>query len=141
VTSRFAKDADQERFLAELNEFLAPFEEAQYRELAEQWPTIEVPGVPRSGSTLLTQVITSALDVGSIDNLTATFCKAPVSGIRLSRKLLPRRNTSSFQSAFGRTMAINEPHEFGYFGFPLLGYTEMREPDDPAASPQVCAAQ
>ena len=135
VTSRFAKDADQERFLEEFNEFLAPFEEAQYRELAEQWPTIQVLGVPRSGSTLLMQAISSALDVGYIDNLTATFWKAPVSGIRLSRKLLPRRNTTSFQSAFGRTTAINEPHEFGYFWFPLLGYTEMREPDDPAAHP------
>ena len=35
-----------------------------------------------------------------------------------------------FDSDFGRTDAIGQPHEFGYFWTDLLGYPEMAAQDD-----------
>ena len=127
LTQRFQKNAKDEAFLERLNDALAPMQESMYKELPDRYPTVQVIGVPRSGSTLLVQAISSALDIGYIDNLIAAFWKAPLCGIALSRKLLPAKHNSSFESTFGRTADISEPHEFGYFWFSLLGYTEMRE--------------
>jgi hypothetical protein len=76
------------------------------------------------------QLIASGLDVGFINNLSASFWKAPVFGILLSRHLLSDGYTSGYASDFGRTRHIQEPHEFGYFWRDLLGYEELKEPMD-----------
>ncbi len=126
LAAAFAKDPHEERFLEEFNATLAPAEEAAYRDIDEHLPTLHVIGAPRSGTTLLYQVIAGALDVGYIDNLTAAFWRAPVTGLRLSRKLGVEPATS-FGSDFGRTRGIAEPHEFGYFWNHHLAYPDLRE--------------
>ena len=131
LTRRFQKDAKDEAFLEKLNEALVPLQKSMYKDVPERYPTVQVIGVPRSGSTLLVQAISSALDIGYIDNLIAAFWKAPMCGIALSKKLMSEKYNSNFESTFGRTTDISEPHEFGYFWFSLLGYTEMREPAAP----------
>ncbi len=129
VTQRFQKDPDRERFLAKLNRILAPYQEEDYIEnLPEQFPTVHVIGVPRSGTTLLTQLLSAHTDIGYINNLIAAFWKTPVYGIKLSAQVVPRGIGSSYQSEFGRTKGIGEPHEFGYFWSELLGYQDMCEP-------------
>jgi len=90
---------------------------------------IHVIGVPRAGTTLLTQVISSVLDVGYINNLIAVFWKAPVYGIRLSEKLLGSDYISTFRSSYGITQGIYEPHQFGYFWHDLLGYEDFAQKD------------
>ena len=77
---------------------------------------------------MATQLIAAHLDVGCINNLVAAFWAAPVHGIRLAKKLLPIPAPSTYESRFGRTPTIGEPHEFGYFWASLLGYREMSEP-------------
>lgn len=129
LTERFHKDPDDEAFLRRLNLHLAPLETATYKELDECLPTLHVVGVPRSGTTLATQLLASHLDVGYISNFIAAFWRAPVHGIRLSRKLLGQRGPSSFASEFGRTKGLTEPHEFGYFWRDLLAYDEPLEKD------------
>jgi hypothetical protein len=128
LSKNFAKDSEKESFLAMLNETLATEEEAGYEpNLPEDLPTLQVMGLPRSGSTLLTQLIASELNVTCINNLTAAFWAAPVYGIQLSKHLgitCPRR----YASNYGRTDAIGEPHEFGYFWSRVLGFEEMLEP-------------
>lgn len=128
VAPAFGKDPLEERFLEHLNDCLAPHERAHYVELDERWPTLHVIGPPRSGTTLATQLIAAHLDVGCINNLVAAFWAAPVHGIRLAKKLLPIPAPSTYESRFGRTPTIGEPHEFGYFWASLLGYREMSEP-------------
>jgi hypothetical protein len=125
--SHVGKDSAEEAFLIGLNEALAPLEEAGYRDLSESLPTLHVIGVPRSGTTLATQLLATHLDIGYIDHLVAAFWRAPTVGIRLSRKLLRRAEASSFSSEFGRTAAIHEPHEFGYFWRNLLGYPDLSD--------------
>jgi len=123
----FAKDPAEEELLERLNAALAPHEEADYLDVEEVYPTLHVIGVPRSGTTLLYQVIASGLEVGFVNNLVAAFWLAPVYGLRLSRKLGLHRQTSAFESTFGRTPAITEPHEFGYFWNHHLRYPDLCE--------------
>ncbi|HUF02121.1 MAG TPA: sulfotransferase, partial [Gaiellaceae bacterium] len=111
----FAKDPAGEELLWTLNETLAATEEAAYLELEEEHPTLHVVGVPRSGTTLLYQAVAAGLEIGYVSNLVAAFWRAPALGLRLARKLGLERFESSFDSSFGRTRGVGEPHEFGYF--------------------------
>jgi len=128
LAAAYRKDPSEEVFLQALNDHMAPFEEACYQALEERWPVLHVFGAPRSGTTLAIQLIAANLDVGYIDHLTASFWRAPVAGIRLSRKLLGDRRTSSYESSFGRTEGLHEPHEFGYFWADLLHQHDFLEP-------------
>lgn len=123
----FAKDPDDEELLRSLNVALAPVEEAAYLDLEERYPTLHVVGVPRSGTTLLYQAVAAGLEIGYVSNLVASFWRAPVLGLRLARKLGVDRFTSSFDSAFGRTQGVGEPHEFGYFWNHHLRYPGLWE--------------
>ena len=125
LTQAYRKEPEDEVFLEKLNNLLAIYQESEYQELPEIYPTLHIVGAPRSGTTLLTQLVTSHLNVGYINNLIAAFWRAPVYGIRLSKKLLPIGWQSSYKSDFGRTKGIGEPHEFGYFWSSMLGYQEM----------------
>jgi Sulfotransferase family len=123
----FRKDPAEEAFLARLNATLAGFEDEGYRDLPEELPTLHVVGAPRSGTTLLYQVIAGGLDVASVTNLVAAFWRAPVTGLRLARALGVDGVASGFESAFGRTNGIREPHEFGYFWNHHLNYRDLAE--------------
>jgi LPS sulfotransferase NodH len=135
LSTSYAKDPDDESFLQHLNEALRPHEIERYRDLDEQYPTLHVVGAPRSGTTLLTQLVASRFAIGNISNLAAAFWQAPVHGVRLSKKLLGWGNPSKLASDYGRTPDIWEPHEFGYFWSEALGYRELSEPTDPSADP------
>lgn len=128
TTDAFSKNISDEEFLAGLNAALIEFEADQYRDLSESLPTLHVIGPPRSGTTLLSQLVATHLDVGYISNLVAAFWRAPVTGIKLANKLLFEHKPASLESTFGRTHGIAEPHEFGYFWSHHLAYREMRAP-------------
>lgn len=130
TTSRYKKDPEDEHFLEKFNEILSSYQEKDYKDLPETYPTLHIIGAPRSGTTLLSQLISSHLEIGYINNLIATFWRAPTYGIRLSKKLMPQGCPSSYQSDFGRTATIFEPHEFGYFWFSFLRYQEMLQQDE-----------
>lgn len=128
LAPRFRKSEVEEAFLRRFNETLAPQHDADLLDLGEQYSTVHVIGPPRSGTTLLVQLISSCLEVGYVNNLIACFWDAPVYGIHLSRKLLGTSTPSSFDSEFGRTQGPAEPHEFGLFWSRLLGYRDFVEP-------------
>lgn len=125
LAAGFRKDRADEAFLKELNTALIRFEEERYRSLSEELPTVHVIGTPRSGTTLLYQLVASGLDVGAVTNLVAAFWRAPVTGLRLARKLGVDHVESGFRSDFGRTRGIHEPHEFGYFWNHHLRYPDL----------------
>jgi hypothetical protein len=111
-----------EAFLECLNAQLERAEIEHYSDLAEEYPTIHVLGVPRSGTTLALQLLAAHTDVGYIDHVAAAFWRAPVAGLRLSENLrrhLPREST--YRSDFGRTRTLTEPHEFSRLWARLLG--------------------
>ncbi|QDV75184.1 Undecaprenyl phosphate N,N'-diacetylbacillosamine 1-phosphate transferase [Planctomycetes bacterium K2D] len=123
----FRKDAAYEDIMTAMNASLAGSHDAALEDMPETHATIHVIGAPRSGTTLMTQLLASQLDVGYVNNLVAAFWRAPVYGIHLSKKLMPEATPMSFASRYGRTDGIAEPHEFGYFWCRLLGYSEMRQ--------------
>ena len=123
----FAKDPESEDFLERLNLLLAPQAEAELVDGDPPHPILHVVGAPRSGTTLMYQVIASGLDVAYVNNLVAAFWLAPSHGMRLAAKLGVDRLHSNFASQFGRTTGITEPHEFGYFWNHHLGYPDLRE--------------
>ncbi len=127
LAPKFAKDPVQEGFLEHLNALLADPADGELEEIGETYPTLHVIGVPRSGTTLLYQVIASALDVGYVNNLIAAFWRAPVYGVRLAKALGVDRLESDFSSTFGRTAGVSEPHEFGYFWNDALRYPDLAE--------------
>ena len=79
------------------------------------YPTVFVFGLPRSGTTLLYQLIAQCLDLGYINNLIARFWLRPDYGIALSQAILEPLKEANYQSKYGRTKGAYGPHEFGYF--------------------------
>lgn len=113
-----AKDEAHERFLAHLNDWLArmPLDEPVSAGAADL-PLVYVVGAPRSGTTLVSQLLAKYLDVGYINNLIARFWRRPIVGIRLSAICLgpDARRAISLHSTHGVTPGLAGPHEFGYF--------------------------
>lgn len=118
-TERFAKSGFDERFLQKLNEVVsrAAFPAPPNVRDSTELPIIYLVGLPRSGTTLLSQLVSRQLEVGYINNLIARFWLRPSVGIRLSNALLGghRRDSIELASTYGVTSDIVGPHEFGYF--------------------------
>jgi LPS sulfotransferase NodH len=111
----YVKDASAERFMEELNAYLEPREQSLYLDLDVEHPLVFVMGLPRSGTTLLTQLLAYCLDAGYMNNVSARFWLAPVHGVRLARQLLGEHPPVSFESDHARTRSLGDIHEFGYF--------------------------
>lgn len=113
------KDAKVENILGDLNETLKKDHERLVLDLPELngFPFLFVCGLPRSGTTLLMQMLSRCLDVGYIDNLIARFWSAPLYGITLSKALLKNKDDKDreYRSYWGKTNEIDGPHEFSYF--------------------------
>ncbi len=112
-------------WLAQLNDDLSGHDPEPGTDLPAH-ESVFVIGAPRSGTTLLSQFICAAFDVGYVDNLMACFWKAPVYGAMLSRKLLKHRVITS-RSEFGATKLATDPHEFGGFWRSMLNYQDMTQ--------------
>ena len=111
----YAKDLDEERFLGELNDYLEPRERELYEDVPVEHPFVFVIGAPRSGTTLLSQLLAYCLDVGYVTNVAARFWRAPVHGLRLSRIIAGEPREVPFASDYARTPSPLGIHEFGYF--------------------------
>ncbi|MEM0519046.1 sulfotransferase [Aequorivita flava] len=127
LSEKYQKDKRFEKVITSLNNLLSVSQNELIEELEETYPTLHILGAPRSGTTLVSQLISTYLPVGHINNLIAAFWKAPIYGIELSKKLIGSKYTSNFQSDFGRTTGIDEPHEFGYFWNYHLNYDGLEQ--------------
>jgi LPS sulfotransferase NodH len=116
----FRKDDGDEAFFSALNRVLATAELPSRKRSdldPATLPIVYVVGTPRSGTTLLSQLLSRYLPVGYINNLIARFWQRPSVGIRISAALLGEsgRDKIAFDSLHGVTPGIEGPHEFGYF--------------------------
>lgn len=114
-TQEYLKDPAQEDFLHKLNQQLLPFEKQLYKEVDIKHPFIFVFGLPRSGTTFISQLLAHSFDLGYINNFISRFWLTPVTGIRLSRTLLKNKSQPSYKSNYAATIDILDLHEFGYF--------------------------
>ena len=122
---KYAKPDDVEKFLDLMNETLREIEPKLRTVQKKPLPLLFVMGVMRSGTTLLTQILSSCLNIAIINNLVARFWLAPVTGIRLSKALFGDKRKISFDSDFGKTADLSEPHEFSYFWHHWLKMEEI----------------
>jgi hypothetical protein len=112
---KYYKDEQSEDFLLTLNKTLQAKEISDYQEFEERFPSLFIAGIPRSGTTVMAQLIAYAFDIGYINNFMARFWLAPVTGIKLSKIILGDNPQIDFSSEYAATKAITDIHEFGYF--------------------------
>jgi hypothetical protein len=107
-------------FIRRLNDPSAmdPRNSAAQLGIPERNPThrlILVCGPPRSGTTLVTQLIAQHFDVGFIDHLTARFYRRPALGAMLRRSVFGDRHVTDYRSDYGRTSNPLDVHAMGWF--------------------------
>lgn len=108
----------QQDILQKMNKSLAIAERAHIQHFAlPQKPVIFVVGVPRSGTTILTQLLLSAFQIGYVNNIVAKFWEAPYIGSVLAKSLKENQQDLNIgrDSNYGFTSEYEGPHEFGYF--------------------------
>jgi LPS sulfotransferase NodH len=116
----FRRDRAIDEYLGRLNQILQDVELPRLNgdgPDSESLPMIYVVGAPRSGGTLLAQVLSRHLRVGYISNLAARFWLRPSIGVSLARSFDGGQGHRriSFESAYGRTAGVEDVNEFGYF--------------------------
>lgn len=77
-------------------------------------PVVFIVGAPRSGTTVLYQLIAEYLDVGFVNNRMARYFAAPVLGAMLHGHT-GGGHQLALSSEYGRTAGDRSPHEFSWF--------------------------
>lgn len=119
-------------FLEHLNHTLWEWGGAPYchrRHIDAMHPFYFVVGPPRSGTTLLTQVLAHVFDLAYVTNIAARFWDAPTTGLMLSLCVLGEHPTPSFRSRYASTDAAGDIHEFGRFWRRHFGWESAAEAD------------
>jgi hypothetical protein len=80
-------------------------------------PVIVIVGVPRSGTTLLYQLMTNVFQTGYFDNVSQLLYPYPLTGLYWSRKIYHNNPHNIFRSYYGRTYqySMHAPSEMGIF--------------------------
>lgn len=94
-------------------------------------PNIFIIGAPRSGSTLLFQIMTDVMDLGYLSNRHKWFFGAPFLVSKRKRKSKQNNDkSSSFKSSFGNIEGLDAPSECGvwwYRFFKSGSFSALRE--------------
>lgn len=118
LTSSYGKDMRVERSLAELNRVVAPVGATLEADCsAPRTPPVFILGTPRSGTTVVSQLLASTGLFGMSTNFVARFWQAPALGMMIqdALELTKDGSSSSLKSTRGLTQGWTEPSEFGYF--------------------------
>ena len=99
-------------FAAAPLDFLLQFaEERRYRSALEpQKPLLFICGAPRTGTTLVEQVLIQHLPFAFMNNLTSVFPRAPLTANRIFRPQVETRG-DSFHSYYGKTTGFGGPND------------------------------
>lgn len=123
-------DSQTSDFLDKLNTTLSSTPKSLFEGMInEPNPLIMVVGLPRSGTTLAMQILAAGLNVNYFDNLSARFWKSPLHGLALSASAKIKGKAITFNSEYGRTTSLGEPHEFSYFWKDILNYIPFESYD------------
>lgn len=103
-------------------------EKRRYRKAPQpELPLIFVCGPPRSGTTVVAQVLIKNLPVAYINNLTAIFPRSPVVANVIFGKLIKRREIE-YRSYYGRTLHLSGPNDGLYLWDRWFGKDRKRVP-------------
>lgn len=121
--------------LTPLDLAMQPFEWRRYRAAPPPGlPALFICGPPRSGTTLLFQVLAAHLPVAFFNNLTSLFPRSPITANAWFGKGL-RYRPGSYRSYYGRTRSLAAPNDALYLWDRWVGRDRRRIPRqlDPAA--------
>lgn len=117
-TKNYQKHLHIDQVLRDMNNTLAPIEREYVADfITPRHPTLFIIGAPRSGTTLLSQLLITSFELAYINNLTARYWMAPYIGALLASDMQDhdRPPAVGFESDLGATPEYEGPHEFGYF--------------------------
>ena len=91
--------------------------EAKFGEQQTNQKMIFIVGVPRSGTTLLAQLLMQNFELGTFFNALAKYYSVPLFGMKkiIQNKGKIAQKENHFKSFLGHTEGEYAPHEFGYF--------------------------
>ncbi len=114
-----------------LDWFLQIFEKRQYHNAPpSQLPQIFVCGPPRSGTTLVAQVLMKHLPVYYFNNLTSIFPRSPITALKLFSFFVPNDNQKiQFRSFYGRTSRPSSPNDALYLWDRWIGKDRRKVPN------------
>lgn len=121
--SQYAVDHDFETLLNKINIALSDIEKTLIaHNLIQAQPILFICYAPRTGSTLVAQSLARQNVFSYVSNFSARFWKAPTVGLMLEKKLDIRSCSSAavWESKYGVTSSITDPHEFGFFWSQIL---------------------
>lgn len=99
--------------LTPIDMLLAHFERRHYqRAAAPQMPIIFVCGAPRTGTTLVSQLLIKNLPVSYFNNLTSLFPRSPIVANRLFGRLIGRK--IGYHSYYSKTTSLSGPNDAFY---------------------------
>lgn len=105
--------------------FLKPVEKSlarRYQGKAIINRPIFIIGAPRTGSTILYQVMTNCWDVGYINNLECSLHETVIATSKLSKFIFKNKSYNNFTATHSGTSGLNSPREccaFWYRWFPI----------------------
>ena len=124
------KQSLSERVIDQMNDcFVVPPDVSIERPKEPENPPIFVVGTPRSGSTLLIQLVVYCFRVAYINNLHARFWNQPLFGASVASQFQDFESSPDieFESTEGKTPGYQGPHEFGYFWRRWFEYRNSHE--------------
>ena len=129
-TAKYRKEHHSDQVLSDANNALVPLERGFASGFqAPHYPTLFIVGAPRSGTTLLSQLLITRFEIGYINNIAARFWMAPSVGALLAQTLKDsyRPPAVGFKSDLGATPEYEGPHEFGFFWRRWFDYGETHQ--------------
>lgn len=78
---------------------------------------IFIVGAPRTGSTILYQILTHQFDIGYISNFECIFSQTTELGCRIHKYIYKNQRHASFSAVHGATDGLNSPSECGNFWY------------------------
>lgn len=96
--------------------------------LPEEKKIYFIVGLPRSGTTMLSQLLLNLFDLGAFYNRVAKYYSIPLYGYeQLLNQFKRSQEENKIDSNLGHTRGAFSPHEFGYFWQYWLGHDENDE--------------
>ena len=83
----------------------------------DMFPPIFIIGSPRSGTTVLYQLLCKHLQFGYINNFVSNWPKAPLTATKLYKHFSKNSNPIDLNSKFGNSFHMSGPSEYGQFWY------------------------
>ena len=112
----YQSDLELDHFLFDFNERIQRFQITKSRENNEGNQPVFIYGLPRSGSSLLYELLATCSSLGYINNFISRFWGNPQIGVKLFKSFNLNDIEGQFDSDFGKFRhSIMSPHEFMFF--------------------------